>query len=185
MKIEALIAEIDQMLLSAFAALDAWCAAPAPVRSYRPLRGGWTADEILEHVALTNHYLLILIEKGTAKALKNARAADLAAELANHAFERAKLDEVGRHEALAFERPEHMAPKGLRTAAEVRATLHQQRRQCQQVLRLLPNGEGVLCRTMMSVNELGKIDVYAFVYFLAKHVERHVTQMEKTVAEQR
>ncbi|MBC8084144.1 MAG: DinB family protein [Hymenobacter sp.] len=184
MKIEELIVEIDQMLAAAFAELDGWCAAPASVRSYRPLRGGWTVGEILEHVALTNHYLLILIEKGTAKALKKP-AADVAAELTNYTFERAKLDEVGRHKALAFERPEHMAPKGVRTAAEVRAALQQQQRQCQQVLRRLPNGEGVLCRTMMSVNELGKIDVYAFVYFLAKHVERHVTQMEKTVAEQR
>ncbi|MDB5234230.1 MAG: hypothetical protein JWR44_1223, partial [Hymenobacter sp.] len=67
-----LIAEINQKLATDFGQLDGGFAAPAPLRSYRPARGGWTIDEILEHVALTNHYLLILIEKGAAKALKNA-----------------------------------------------------------------------------------------------------------------
>ena len=178
-----LIAEINQTLLSAFDQLDEWFAAPSPLRAYRPAHGGWTINEILEHVALTNHYLLILIEKGATKALKNPHNLDLSTELANYQFERDKLNQIGQHRAFPWIRPEHMEPKGEQTSAEVAATLRQQLHQCQQVLSRLPNGEGVLYRTTMTVNALGKIDVYEFLFFLAKHAERHLTQMEQAAAE--
>jgi hypothetical protein len=47
------------------------------------------------------------------------------------------------------------------------------------LLNKIQNGEGVLQTTMMSVNDIGKIDVYSYLYFLAKHAERHVSQMQK------
>ncbi|MBN8787104.1 MAG: hypothetical protein J0I84_08435 [Terrimonas sp.] len=47
----------------------------------------------------------------------------------------------------------------------------------------MKNGEGVLYKTTMTVNDLGKIDVYEYIYFLAQHGQRHVTQMEKNEAE--
>lgn len=53
------------------------------------------------------------------------------------------------------------------------------------VLGRLPNGEGALYCTTMMVNDSGKIDVYRFVCFLAKHTERHLTQIEKAAAEYR
>ncbi|HEX8329655.1 MAG TPA: DinB family protein [Hymenobacter sp.] len=178
-----LVPEIEQTLVSAFDQLADWFAAPAPLRAHRPSSGGWSIDEILEHVALTNHFLLILIEKGAAKALKNAHNLDLATELAAQQFDRTKLEQIGQHRSFPWVRPEHMEPTGAKTSAEVAATLREQLQQCRQVLRRLPNGEGVLYRTTMSVNALGKIDVYEFVYFLAKHAERHLTQIEKAAAE--
>jgi hypothetical protein len=178
-----LIAEISQQLTTAFGQLDGWFAAPAPVRQYHPASGGWTVDEILEHVALTNHFLLILIEKGAAKALKNAHGLDLATELAVRQSARARLDEISQPGAFKWMRPDHMAPQGLKSSPEVAATLRQQLQQCQAVLGRLPNGEGVLYHTTMSVNDLGKMDVYDFVYFLAKHIERHLAQIEQVVAE--
>ncbi|GAB3651001.1 hypothetical protein GCM10027594_26190 [Hymenobacter agri] len=180
---ELLIAEIDQRLVAAFDQLDTWFAAPAALRGYHPADGGWTVDEILEHVALTNHFLLILIEKGTTKALKNAHGLDLATELATRQSARARLDEIGQPGAFKWVRPDHMAPRGLKTGPEVAATLRQQLQQCQAVLARLPNGEGVLYRTTMTVNDLGRMDVYDFVYFLAKHAERHLAQIAAVVAE--
>ncbi|MDQ2769831.1 MAG: DinB family protein [Bacteroidota bacterium] len=180
-----LIAETNQKLAVDFGALDRWFAAPTLLRSYHPANGGWSVDQILEHVALTNHYLLILIEKGATKALKNAHGLDLATELANRQSVRAHLDEIGRPGAFTWMRPAHMEPRGLKTGPEVAATLHQQLQQCQAVLARLPHGEGVLYRTTMSVHDLGKLDVYDFVYFLAKHAERHVTQIEKVAEEYR
>jgi hypothetical protein len=35
----------------------------------------------------------------------------------------------------------------------------------------------------MSVDELGKIDVYHYIYFLAQHAKRHLMQMEMIKAE--
>lgn len=178
-----LIAEIDSALVSAFGHLNERFAWPEQLRAYRPANSGWTIDEILEHVALTNHYLLILIEKGATKALKNLNNLDLAQELANPRFERNKLNQIGQHRAFPWIRPAHMEPTGEQPSAEVAATLQRQLNQCQTVLRRLPNGEGVLYRTTMTVNALGKIDVYELVYFLAKHAERHLTQIEQVAAE--
>ena len=183
MRIDELIAEINHTLVSAFGKLSEWLAAPPHLRDYRPTNGGWTINEILEHVALTNHYLLILIEKGATKALKNVQKLDLSTELAHHHLQRAKLDEVGLHLSFPWVRPDHMHPKGLQTTAEVSLTLQEQLLRCHQVLGQLPNGEGVLYRTTMTVNGLGKLDVYEFVYFLAKHAERHLTQIEKIILE--
>ena len=178
-----LIAETSQRLTSAFDQLDRWFAAPAPLRGYHPANGGWTVDEILEHVALTNHYLLILIEKGAAKALKNVHGLDLATELATRQSARARLDEISQPGAFAWMRPDHMAPQGLKPGSEVAATLRQQLQQCLAVLGRLPNGEGVLHRITMTVNELGRMDVYDFVYFLAKHAERHLAQIASIATE--
>ncbi|WP_216680503.1 DinB family protein [Hymenobacter siberiensis] len=180
-----LIAEISQRLTTAFDQLNGWFAAPAPLRCYHPAKGGWTIDEILEHVALTNHFLLILIEKGATKALKNAHELDLATELAIRQSARVRLDEISQPGAFTWMRPDHMAPHGLKSGPEVAATLRQQLQQCKEVLGRLPNGEGVLYHTTMSVNDLGKMDVYDFVYFLAKHVERHLGQIGQVVAEYR
>lgn len=173
----ATLEEINQALLSAFNQLNDWFAAPAPLRAYRPADGGWTIDEILEHVALTNHYLLILIEKGATKALKNLHNLDLTAELAAWHFKREKLEQIGQHHAFPWVRPEHMEPKGTQTGPAVAASLREQLHQCQHVMSRLPNGEGVLYRTTMTVNGLGKINVYEFVYFLAMHAARHLTQI--------
>ena len=183
MPLTDLIAEISQRLATAFNQLDGWFAAPAPLRSYRPADGGWTIDEILEHVALTNHFLLILSEKATIKALKNAHGLALATELATRQSARARLDEISQPGAFKWMRPDHMAPQGLKSGPEVAATLRQQLHQCQAVLARMPNGEGVLHRTTMSVHDLGKMDVYDFVYFLAKHAERHLAQIAGVVAE--
>lgn len=35
----------------------------------------------------------------------------------------------------------------------------------------------------MTVNNLGKIDVYEYIYFLAQHGRRHLTQMQKNEEE--
>lgn len=178
-----LIAETNHKLEVAFDALAGWFGAAGPLLHYRPAHGGWTIAENLEHVALTNHFLLILIEKGATKALKNAHGLDLTTELAARQSVRARLDEINQPGAFTWMRPDHMAPQGLKTGLEVAATLRQQLQQCQAVLGRLPNGEGVLHKTTMSVHDLGKLDVYDFVYFLGKHAERHLAQIAKAAAE--
>jgi hypothetical protein len=56
-------------------------------------------------------------------------------------------------------------------------------KQCHALLQSLQGGEGVLYKTMMSVNNLGKIDVYHYIYFLVQHAKRHLTQMERVEIE--
>ena len=78
MEIHSLLAELRSFVTDTFAEVDTWFDQPADLRAYSPADGGWITDEVLTHIGLTNHYLLILIEKGTAKALTSAQGLDLA-----------------------------------------------------------------------------------------------------------
>jgi hypothetical protein len=186
MGIQQLIAEIRALLTDTFSQVDTWFDEPANLRSYVPADQGWSINEVLTHIGLTNHFLLILIEKGVAKATLNTRGLDLATELAHYQFQREKLDAIGVLHSFAWVRPEHMEP---RTAtlppplAAVRQQLHDQVAQALACLDQLPNGEGVLYQTTMSVNGLGKINVYEYCYFLAQHARRHLMQMQGNATE--
>ncbi|QHT71565.1 DinB family protein [Rhodocytophaga rosea] len=183
MKIQDLLIEIKDTLNTVFTEVDRWFDKPESVRNYRPADQGWTINEILEHISLTSHYLLKLIDKGAAKALKNTSALDLANELGHYTFDRDKLEEIGKHQSFLWIRPQHMEPTGKTSLNEVRSTLQVQKHRCIAHLESMPNGEGILHKTTMSVNNLGKIDVYAYIYFLAKHAQRHIMQMENNELE--
>ncbi|WP_139923310.1 DinB family protein [Hymenobacter sp. DG01] len=179
MQLQNIITQIRVALETTFSSIDSWFDLPSELRTYRPQNGGWTINEILEHVGLTNHFLLILINKGTRKALANAANTDLSVELAEQVFQWKKLDDIGRHKSFTWLRPEHMEPTGIKPLLEVRAQLQEQLSQCFTSLEQLKDGQGVLYKTTMSVNDLGKINVYEYLYFLAQHGQRHITQMEK------
>jgi DinB superfamily len=183
MNIKELISEITDCLITTFTNIDLWFDKDAELRSYKPNSGGWTIDQILEHISLTNHYLLILINKGTNKALAHASEVDINEKLENYVFQRDKLTEVGLHKSFDWIRPEHMEPKAEKTSKEVRQQLKDQVSQCLNCLDKLRNGEGVLYKTTMTVNDLGKINVYEYIYFLAQHGQRHLTQIINNATE--
>jgi hypothetical protein len=91
MSIQTIITDIKTFLIDTFATIDTWFDKDIELRNYRPTNGGWTINEILEHIGLTNHFLLILIDKGTTKALQNVHNLDLQTELQNHVFHWDKL----------------------------------------------------------------------------------------------
>jgi hypothetical protein len=55
--------------------------------------------------------------------------------------------------------------------------------ECLIQLERLGNGVGALCRVTMTVNDLGKIDLYQWLYFLAQHARRHLAQLVAAEAE--
>ncbi len=175
--IHQLIREIREVLITQFQATDAWFDAPESLRSFRPSRGSWTINEILEHITLTNHFLLMLIRKGGQKSLQLLDKSDLAAAAEGYVFHREKLEDVGTLGSFVWTRPEHMEPSGA-PHAEVRARLQEQLEECLDWLDQLHQGAGILYKTTMTVNDLGKIDVYEYLYFLAMHIRRHLMQME-------
>ncbi|NUO02416.1 MAG: DinB family protein [Saprospiraceae bacterium] len=179
MDIAPLIQEIRDFLHATFAEIDLWFDKDPGLRNYQPENGGWTINQILEHIGLTNHFLLILIEKGTQKALNNANDPEWKSALENYHFHKDQLTEIGLYQSFAWIRPEHMEPKGEKTLPEVRAQLRDQLAQCLHCLNMLKNGEGALYKTTMTVNNLGKIDVYEYIYFLGQHGQRHLTQMQR------
>lgn len=174
---------VESTLRQTFAAVDLWFDKQVDLQTYRPKNGGWTVSQVLEHIALTNQYLMILVDKGVDKSLKNVQETNVAEVWENYQFPQSKLSEVGLHQSFEWIRPEHMEPTGASSLAQVRETLQTQLAQCLAYLQQVRNGEGVAYRTTMTVNELGKIDVYEYLYFLAQHARRHLTQMLKNEAE--
>jgi hypothetical protein len=171
------ITVVETSLLANFNRAFTWFEKDAALRGYVPANGGWTINQILEHIALANHYLLLIINKATGKAVKRAAKngiTDVGEEYLNRLYQ---VNEIGKHNSFTWVRPEHMEPTG-KSAADVKAELAMQLGNCLNCIRSLKNGEGILVNTTMTVNNLGKIDVYQYLYFLAKHIERHITQMQ-------
>ena len=185
MPLEHIIINLKRELIRTFAVVDEWFDTGPPLQCYKPLAGGWCVNEVLEHIMLTNHFLLIIIEKAATKALQKRELVpgNLFFWPENYSLHNSALHEVADPTAFAWQRPEHHQPSGNQALWEVRQELRNHLDQCLITLELLPNGEGTLHHTTMSVNNLGKLDVYQYVYFLALHAQRHLRQMEKIRAE--
>lgn len=183
MDIHALISDIKNTLLDTFGRVDHWFEKTTLLHYYQPANGGWTIAQVLEHIGLTNHFLLILIEKGTQKALALSAKTEWEHALETYVFHKDQLTEVGIHQSFQWIRPDHMEPLGNKSMEAVRQQIKDQVGQCLSCLLQLKNGEGILYTTTMTVNGLGKIDVYQYLYFLIQHAQRHITQMEKNEME--
>ena len=70
-----------------------------------------------------------------------------------------------------------MEPTGDVSLSEIRQRLCEQKESCLQLLERLDNGVGRLVEVTMSVNQLGKIDLNQWAYFLVQHARRHLDQL--------
>lgn len=179
MKIKSYIQEIQIHLIKTHSRIFEWFNENEDVKNYRPIDNGWTISEILEHIALTSHFLMILIDKGTDKALRNVKNSSLDELKMNFDYDLNQINEIGIHKSFDWIRPEHMEPKGEKSELEIKDEMVAQINRCLNQLEKLKNGEGLLYKTTMTVNELGKINVYEYIYFLNKHAERHIQQMQE------
>jgi hypothetical protein len=174
------IASVRAALAEAFDQVDSWFDKPSAVRAHRPASGGWTIDEVLEHITLTSHFLMIVIRNSARTALKRAAAG---AAITADESDLDLLAPIGRRGTFTWSRPEHMIPTGTVASDEVRARMREQGRECLEILERLGGGEGSLHRVRMSVNQSGKLDIYQWLYFLAQHARRHIDQMKENEAE--
>lgn len=137
----------------------------------------WSALEIAEHVALTNHHLLLLVRKIAARArAKIARGEEPPSEPS-------RLDHLEGLAArdFAWTSPEHMLPAGQATPREIAGTLLEQRRRSLALLASMRDGEGSLHAISMSV--VGeRLDLYQYLALIALHMERHADQMDRAIS---
>jgi DinB family protein len=172
------VPKVRDSINNTFEEIYPWFEQSPDALGYRPADKGWTIAEILEHITLTSHFLLIVATNGSAKALKRAQS---------HAIDDSesdltKLVVIGTRGTFPWIRPEHMEPKG-KALSEVLTTMRSQQEQCVQLLEKLKNGEGSLFKVTMSVNQLGRIDLYQWIYFIAQHAKRHIGQMRDNLDE--
>jgi hypothetical protein len=125
----------------------------------------------------------MLISKGPRKALERSRKEDYSGILINYDLDWQSMKVIGQHHSFEWIRPLHMEPRGRMSLNEIRHELELQLQQCRTHLIKLQHGQGVLYKITMNVNNLGKIDVYHYIYFLVQHAKRHITQMERVEIE--
>ena len=70
-------------------------------------------------------------------------------------------------------------PTGTKNELIIKEEMITQISKCLNHLERLKNGEGLLFKTTMTVGNLGKLNVYEYIYFLSKHAERHIQQIEE------
>jgi hypothetical protein len=160
------IATVRNAIDETFALLDSLCARPADYLHYCPAYPeAWTASEHLEHVSLVNHFLLLTIGKGVKIALRRARTQPIPPEESDLL----RLAPIADSCAFPWEPPGHMIPTGVKPVVEVRSLLGTQHSECQGLLERMGAGEGKLCCFRMSVYNLGMLDMYQWIFFLAQH----------------
>ncbi|HZR44405.1 MAG TPA: DinB family protein [Ktedonobacteraceae bacterium] len=174
------VQKVHRILTETVAEIETWFEMPEESRSYKPQDEGWSINEILEHITLTSHYLLLIIEKGCKKALRRASQGE---PIPEGESDLARLEPIGHPDAFPWIRPEHMEPTRTPTLEEVRAQIQRQYQECLRILTALKQGEGALYTVRMSVQDLGKMDMYQWLYFLALHQQRHIRQMEQVYQE--
>ncbi|WP_091063065.1 DinB family protein [Paenibacillus sp. NFR01] len=182
MNINETIVFIDNELTQTLNDYQNWFTLKSDLLSFKP-QVGWSIEQVLEHVTLTNHFLLILIRKGKRKAIELSAKKDLNSLLESYQINLQELDAIARHKSFNWIRPEHMEPKGDKELGQIRSLLDDQINECKGLLKEMINGEGILYKTTMTVNNLGKIDVYQYIYFLCQHAKRHIVQVQKVMEE--
>lgn len=165
---------VRDTLCSVFAEVDAWFDRPEELRRFQPSGGGWSIDQVLEHITLTNLFLMRTLGKWADIATQRADRGD---PIPEGESDLDRLLIIGERGTFGWDRPEHMEPTGIPAADDVRATLHQQLDQSLIRLEQISGGVGALCRVTMTVNNLGKIDLFQWLFFLAQHARRHLQQL--------
>ncbi|HPN69820.1 MAG TPA: DinB family protein [Saprospiraceae bacterium] len=183
MNLESYLLSIQNHLIKTHQDVLAWFNESEEIKMYKPEDGGWSISEILEHIALTSHFLLILIEKGSEKAIRNINEVPIDELIESEELSLDKIDRIGMHKSFDWIRPEHMEPTGKKEDGEIIDQLVSQLNKCLNQLELLKNGEGFRYKTTMTVDGLGKINVYEYIQFLSKHAERHIRQMQENKEE--
>ena len=183
MNLATYIQSIQKHLIKTHQNVLEWFDESEEIKSYKPIDGGWSISEILEHIALTSHFLLILIDKGSDKALRNIKELSIDVLLKSEELNLDKIERIGMHKSFDWIRPEHMEPTGQKEDQEIIAQLISQLNRSLNQLELLKNGEGLRYKTTMTVDGLGKINVYEYILFLSKHAERHIYQMQENMDE--
>lgn len=110
------ISTVNIALTTIFDELDTWFDKPDDVRSFMPSPDEWSIDENLEHITLTSHFLLKVIRKGVARAIKRAQNQPITEIESNLEI----VEPVGIADSYYWHRPEHTIPTGEKPIAEVR-----------------------------------------------------------------
>lgn len=163
-----------------FHALAGRTALPEAALRRRSSLNAWSALETLEHVALTDRYLLLLASKIAERALARATRGE---RWPVHGPRLEHLQHLAGR-GLEWSAPAHMIPSGNWSPAEVGAQLTEDLRSALGLLDAAPGGVGTLHRIRMSVvgGDDDRLDLYQYLEVVRLHALRHLAQVDRALA---
>lgn len=175
MPYEKTIARVQAELVETFRNLDSFFDLPPNVRAFHVADDAWSIDQILEHITLTNHFLMLTLRRNRDIVLKRAKSLSIP----DGESDLDEIVQVSDPDAFAWVRPEHMEPTGEPSSGQVRDLLQAQCADCLHILTDINGGEGALHTVRMSVQALGRLDMYQWLYFLVQHARRHGIEIKR------
>lgn len=168
------IATTRTELISAFNRMLDVFAIREDVLYYQPSNGGWNIYQVLEHVALANHFLLLIVNKQAERAVQLANMVNKRNNTQPYVLDRNKLNRMELTGSYIWVPQRYTEPAGDMPLLQIKMTLHDQ---LNQVLELLNDDKALeaIERTYVT----GKIDALHYLYFLVQHMQRHLGQVER------
>ena len=172
------IATTRTELTNAFDRLFYVFAVREDVLYYQPSNGGWNIYQVLEHVALANHFLLRIINKQAERAVQLATMVDKRNNTQPYVLDRNKLKSMELTGSYIWVPQRYTEPTGDRPLLQIKMTLHDQ---LNQSIALLDDSK--LLEAIEGTYVTGKIDALHYLYFLVQHMQMHLGQVERSKQE--
>jgi hypothetical protein len=140
---------------------------------YYPSNGGWNIYQVLEHVALANHFLLRIVNKQAERAMQ---LTNLVNKRNNEPYvlDRNKLQKIELTGSYIWVPQRYTEPAGDMPLLQIKMALHDH---LNQSIALLDNKK--ILEAIEGTYVPGKIDALHYLYFLVQHVQRHLGQVER------
>ena len=116
MGFENTIQRVRDDLIDTFDTLDAYFQLDRDMRQFHPAEDAWSIDEILEHITLTNHFLMITLKQSLTKVLRRAKEQ----AIPDDDSQLDKIVQIGDPDAFDWIRPGHMEPTRQVSTEDVR-----------------------------------------------------------------
>ena len=153
------------------ALLDAFAAIPESQREERPADGSWTPAEVIDHLALVESGVALLVAKRAASAAAKGIGADPEATSLL-----ASLDRFGvARPTRKLDAPEMVRPRADVSAAAATDAIRRSRRALQEAIHGADGFDLTQLKAQHAV--LGEIDLYQWLLFVAQHESRHTVQL--------
>jgi hypothetical protein len=142
----------------------------------RPREGAWSVNEILTHLALVEPGVARRIAKSVGRAKGEGLERETSAASVMGSLD-GSLAEVFSQKMVA---PEFVDPKEVLPLPEALATLESSR---EGLRHAIAEADGWALEKVVAPHpRFGPIDMYQWLIFLGKHEERHLAQLERTIA---
>ena len=171
---ENVIIKIRNELIRSISGIDSWFDREDALLEHRCGTDSKSVRELLEDVMHVNRHLLQIIDGARINAPKSALV-DVPME--NYCLQTQLLDDAAIHKRLQLGLVSHQG--GKTELSEVRHEIREQLDRCLIHLELLLAGEGIAFKTKLAIGDLGELDVYHSIYFLAVNTKRYLSELDK------